>query len=74
MTYSDIPISDLEGIRDSIEQKDSVQLNLAGDRCIIKWLEGHECIDELNCIHRTNAQAIAYYSNPINGWNLEEII
>ena len=48
--------------------------NLAGDRCIIKWPEGHECIDELNCIHRTNAQAIAYYSNPINGWNLEEII
>ena len=73
LIYSDIPLTELESVRPYINEKDEVRLNLAGDRCVIKWLNGHECIDELECVHRTHAEAQLFYNDPINGWCTEVI-
>jgi hypothetical protein len=72
-TYADILLTDLESVRSEIKEKSDVRKNLAETRCIITW-EGnaHQCIDDLNCIHRTHAEAQAYYNDPTNGWCLEE--
>jgi len=68
-TYTDIPVADLETYRPYIKQKGGVTYNLAGTRCIIKW-EGADpvCLDEVNCVCRTEQEAREYYRNPINGW------
>lgn len=71
MTYADIPINKLYLVRDEIKQKGEIRVNLAGDRCIIKWEdEAHECIINIECTHRTHAEAKAYYKDPANGWQL----
>jgi len=68
-TYADILLTDLESVRDEIRQKAGVRVNLAGDRCVIKWDgDAHQCINELDCVHRTHAEAQAYYNDPANGW------
>ena len=74
-TYTDILLADLDSVRTEVREKGEVRKNLAETRCIIKWDgDAHQCIDELNCTHRTHSEALAYYNNPANGWFLEEII
>ena len=71
-TYADILLTDLAEVRPEVRQKNGVRENLAGTRCIIKWDgDAHSCIDDLNCIHRTHAEALAYYGDPANGWSEE---
>ena len=71
-TYTDILLTDLESVRDEIRQKSEVRVNVAGDRCIIKWEgDAHQCINELDCVHRTHEEALEYYGNPVNGWCVE---
>lgn len=70
--YTDIPVADLETFRPYIKQQGEVTYNLTGDRCIVKW-EGADpiCLDKETCVCRNNAEAQAYYKNPINGWCTE---
>ena len=67
-TYSDIDLTNLDDVEDSVRGS-SFRHNIAGDRVIIKWDgEAPECVDLLGCVYRTHAEAIEYYSNTANGW------
>lgn len=68
-TYADILLTDLADVRSDIREQNGVRENLAGDRCVIKWDgDAHQCIEVLDCTHRTHAEALAYYNDPVNGW------
>jgi len=71
MKYADILLSQLDSIRPFIIQNDDVRCNLSGTRCIIKWdgVTPQEIID-LGCTIRDKSQALSYYRDPLNGWEI----
>ena len=65
ISYTDILTTDLESVRSSILEQDSVRCNLAETRCIAKWNGSVEDMPQdlvdLGCIGRTHAEALAFY-------------
>jgi hypothetical protein len=67
--YADIKMTDLTKVEAVIRQKNGVKCNLAADRCIIKWNGGkHKCMEDIDMSCKTDAEALVYYSDPVNGW------
>ena len=71
-TYADILTTDLESVRSVILEQNIVRCNVIETRCVVKWAGDmpQELVD-LGCTPRSHSEALSYYSNLANGWELE---
>tara|TARA_R110002096_G_scaffold132049_2_gene282173 strand:- start:223 stop:456 length:234 start_codon:yes stop_codon:yes gene_type:complete len=71
-TYTDVLDADLPALRPVILEEEAVRHNIANTRCICSWRGATpQQITDLGTTIRTHDEALAFYNNPVNGWEVE---